>query len=89
VTHYNIELVHNSAMKDDLKSSVIDVLWVVSGVKDTGNNGKNGKVCKKWYIFDIGVRGLEFGGEICGEDFRFVYGRGVGFGLEFNFGGGG
>jgi len=41
-----IELVHNSAMKDDLKSSPIDVLWVVSNRNGIGNNGTNGKVDK-------------------------------------------
>jgi len=39
-----IELVYNSAMKDDLKSSPVDVLWVVSSKNDTGNNGINGNV---------------------------------------------
>jgi len=31
-------------MKDDLKSSPVDVLWVVSSKNDTGNNGINGNV---------------------------------------------
>jgi len=33
-----IELVHNSSMKEDLKFSPVDVLWVVSS-----RNGTNGK----------------------------------------------
>jgi len=39
-------LVHNSAMKGDLKSSPIDVLWVVSSRNSTGNNGTKEKVGK-------------------------------------------
>jgi len=37
-----IDLVHNSAMKDDLKFSPVNVLWVVSSRNGTGNNGTNG-----------------------------------------------
>jgi len=50
-----IELVHNSAMKDDLKSSPIDVLWVVSSRNGTGNNGTNGKVGKMAHVLNIGM----------------------------------
>jgi len=39
-----IELVHNSAMKGDLKFSPVNVLWVVSSRNGTGNNGTHGKV---------------------------------------------
>jgi len=56
-----IELVHNSAMKDDLKSSPIDVLQVVSSRNGTGNNGTNGKVGKMAYVFNfvVGVWSLK------------------------------
>jgi len=49
-----IELVHNSAMKDYLKSSPIDVLWVVSSRNGTSNNGKNGKVGKNGTFLILG-----------------------------------
>jgi len=51
-----IELVYNSAMKSDLKSFPIDVLWVVSSKNGTNEKlGKNGtlpilawKICMVW-----------------------------------------
>jgi len=39
-------LVHNSAMKGNLKLSPVDALWVVSSRNGIGNNGTNGKVSK-------------------------------------------
>jgi len=50
-----IELVHNSAIKDNLKSSIIDVLRAVSSRNCSGNNGTNGKVGKMAHVFNIGV----------------------------------
>jgi len=41
-----IELPNNSAMKGDLKSSPIYVVWVVSNRNGTDNNGTNRKVGK-------------------------------------------
>jgi len=56
-----IELVHNSAMKDDLKFSPIDdALWVVSSGNGSGNNGTNGKVTKSGTCFQYWGGGLEF-----------------------------
>jgi len=55
-----IELVHNSAMKGDLKSSPIDVLWVVSSRNGTGNNGTKEKVGKYSTCFQYWGGSLEF-----------------------------
>jgi len=55
-----IELVHNSAMKDDFKFSPVDVLWVVSSRNDTCNNGTNGKVGNNGTSFQYWGGGLEF-----------------------------
>jgi len=84
-----IELVHNSANKDDLKYFPIDVLWVVSSRNGTGNNGTNGKVGKSGTcLFNIEVGGLKFKRWACGEDFGFVLGvpefggGGLGWGLR-------
>jgi len=53
-----IELVHNSAMKGDLKSSAIYVLWVVSSKNGTGNNGINGNVSKNGAFLILGFGDL-------------------------------
>jgi len=50
-----IELVHNSAMKGVLKFSPVDVMWVVSSRKGTGNNGKMEKLVKMAHVFNIRV----------------------------------
>jgi len=65
---------HNSAIKDDLKSSPIDVLWVVFSRNGTGNNGKNRIVGKIAHVFHYWGGGLKFERGDCGEDFRFVLG---------------
>jgi len=59
-------------MKDDLKSSLIDVLWVVSSRNGTNNNGTNEKVGKTDTCFPIlgwgfGVwkMGLRWGFWVC------------------------
>ena len=49
-----IKLVHNTAMKGDLKSFPINLLWV------HGNNGTNGKVGKNDTYFQYWGGGLEF-----------------------------
>jgi len=67
-----IELVHNSAMEDGLKSSPIDVLWVVSSRNGTCNNGTNLKVGKNSACSQYWGGGLEFEREVCGKDFEFV-----------------
>jgi len=51
-----IELVHNSAMKGDLKSSPIDILWVMSSRNSTGNNGTNEKVGKNGRFSILGLK---------------------------------
>jgi len=53
---HSIELVHNSSVKGYLKSSLIDVLWVVCSRNNTGNTGTNGKVSK-----NISILGWGFG----------------------------
>jgi len=47
-------------MKDDLKSSPIDGLWVVSSRNGTGNKGTNGKVSKNDTCFQCWGGDLEF-----------------------------
>jgi len=53
-------LVQNSAMKNDLKSSPIDILWVVFNRNSTGNNCTNGKVDKNGTCFQYWGGDLEF-----------------------------
>jgi len=55
---FHIELVHNSAMKGDLKSSPIYVLWVVSSKNGTGNNGINRNVSKNGTFLILGFGDL-------------------------------
>jgi len=62
-------LVHNSAMKDDLKFSSVDALWVVSGRNGIGNNGTNGKVSKNGTCFQYWGGGLAFERGVWGKDF--------------------
>jgi len=47
-------------MKDDLKSSPTDVLWVMSSKNGTGNYGTYGKVGKIGTFLILGKRGLGF-----------------------------
>jgi len=54
-----IKLVHNSAIKGDVKFSSIDVLWVVSSRNDIGNNGTSGKVGQNGTCFSILGWGFE------------------------------
>jgi len=61
-------------MKDDLKSSPIDVLWVVSNRNGIGNNGTNGKVDKNGTWLQYWGGGLEFERGVWSEDFGFVLG---------------
>jgi len=59
-----IELVHNSAMKDDLKFFPVGVLWVVSSRNGTSNNGTHRKVGKNGSCFQyyrVGVWSLKEG----------------------------
>jgi len=55
-----MELVHNSSVKGYLKSSLSDVLRVVSSRNNTSNNGTNGKVSKNG-TFQYWGGDLEFG----------------------------
>jgi len=55
-----IDLVHNSAMKGDLKLSPVDVLWIVSSRNGTDNNNRNGKVGKNCTFLQYWGGGLEF-----------------------------
>jgi len=75
-------LVHNSAMKCNLKFFPVDVLWVVSSRNGTGNNGTNGKVSKTGTCFQYLGEGLEFERGVWEEDFGFALGI-----LEFGGGG--
>jgi len=61
-------------MKNDLKFSPLDVLWVVSCRNGTGNNGTNRKVGKNSTCFQYLGGGLEFERGVWGEDFGFVLG---------------
>jgi len=79
-------------MKSNLKSSPVDVLWVVSSRNGTGNNSTNGKVSKKGTCFQYWGGGLEFErgvwGRILGLHLGFwslgvgVWVRGLGFGVQ-------
>jgi len=53
-----IELVHNSAMKGNLKIFSVDVLWAVSSRNGIGNKGTNGKISKNGTCFQYLGGGL-------------------------------